>query len=127
MPDVLYVKKTDAIAYQEEVGGQIVEVDEDADGVMDGWKVLPEIAEGSTRGPNPSELAPLNGSFLPAAQQEKYLEDLEAAGSPQKKNMGGVVVDELGYMNGGMSFSKRQPVSYSKGGAVKGKKFAGTF
>ena len=131
MPDVLYTKKTDAIAYQKEVGGQIVKV-EDADGTVHGWKVLPEIIEGSTRGPNPSELPP-----SAAEEQKNYLRKLEKAGSPQKKNMGGVVVpagpilgqlkDELGYTQGGMSFPKRGPIRYSEGGAVKGKTFRGSF
>ncbi len=70
MPDVLYTKKTDAIAYQKEVGGQIVKV-EDADGTVNGWKVLPEIIEGSTRGPNPSELPP-----SAAEEQKNYLRKL---------------------------------------------------
>ena len=41
--------------------------------------------------------------------------------------MGGVIVDELGYRQGGMNFNERGSVKYSKGGAVKGKNFAGTF
>jgi hypothetical protein len=41
--------------------------------------------------------------------------------------MGGVVKDELGYMNGGMSYNKRGPIKYSKGGAVKGKTFRGSY
>ena len=42
-------------------------------------------------------------------------------------NMGGVVHDELGYMGGGVSYSPRGPIKYSKGGAVKGKKFKGCY
>jgi hypothetical protein len=42
-------------------------------------------------------------------------------------NMGGMVKDELGYMNGGMSYSDRGPVKYSKGGAISGKNFKGSF
>ena len=57
-------------------------------------------------------------------QKAKAREDLDI---PEGMNMGGVVVDELGYMKGGMSYDKRQPVKYSKGGAVKGKNFSGTF
>ena len=41
--------------------------------------------------------------------------------------MGGVVHDELGYMGGGVSYSPRGPIKYSKGGAVKGKKFKGSY
>ena len=41
--------------------------------------------------------------------------------------MGGVVVDELGYMNGGVIEDTRGPIKYSKGGAVKGKTFRGSY
>lgn len=37
------------------------------------------------------------------------------------------VVDELGYQQGGRSSFPRGPIRYSKGGAVKGKKFKGIF
>ena len=46
---------------------------------------------------------------------------------PEGMNMGGVVKDELGYMNGGMSYNERGPIKYSKGGAVKGKTFRGSY
>jgi len=39
----------------------------------------------------------------------------------------GRVVDELGYQQGGRSAFPRGPIRYSKGGAVKGKDFKGTF
>jgi hypothetical protein len=39
----------------------------------------------------------------------------------------GGMMDELGYMGGGMSYSDRGPVKYSKGGAVSGKNFKGSF
>ena len=41
-------------------------------------------------------------------------------------NIGGVV-DELGYMHGGMPHGKRDPIKYASGGAVRGKRFVGTF
>jgi len=41
-------------------------------------------------------------------------------------NMGGMV-DELGYMHGGMAHGKRDPIKYASGGAVRGKRFVGTF
>ena len=46
---------------------------------------------------------------------------------PEGMNMGGVVVDELGYMQGGMNFTNRGPVKYAKGGAVRGKRFSGSY
>ncbi len=59
-------------------------------------------------------------------------EDLEktyqkALSEAEGKNMGGVVVDELGYMNGGVIEDTRGPIKYSKGGAVKGKTFRGSY
>jgi hypothetical protein len=123
--DVIYTQKSDAQKYADETNGVVLPVDSDEDGALDGWVV--ENYEGSTRGPMAEELAPLNGSFKPAAEVEKYLEDLEAAGSPKGKNMGGVVVDELGYMNGGATYTKRGPIKYSKGGAVRGKTFSGSY
>jgi hypothetical protein len=42
------------------------------------------------------------------------------------RNIGGMV-DELGYMHGGMTQGKRGPIKYATGGAVRGKRFVGTF
>ena len=56
-------------------------------------------------------------------QSEKAREKLEV----QMYEMGGSV-DELGYMRGGvMKETKRGPIKYSKGGAIKGKNFRGSF
>ena len=115
--NVTYVSEEAAQTYANEIGGFVVPIDEDGDGVPEGWRV---VAEGPTRGPNPEELAPPNGSFRAAADQEEYLRKLQEAGGPPGKNMGGVIVD-------GMNFNKRGPVKYSKGGAFRGKNFAGTF
>ena len=46
---------------------------------------------------------------------------------PEGMNMGGVVVDELGYMHGGMNYTKRGPIKYAKGGAVRGRTFSGSY
>lgn len=47
---------------------------------------------------------------------------------PEKRGMGGVMVDELGYTRGIMpQEEKRGAVKYSVGGAIKGKNFAGIF
>ena len=46
---------------------------------------------------------------------------------PQQKNMGGMMTDELGYMRGGMTEEARGPIKYSKGGAIAGKNFKGSF
>ena len=42
--------------------------------------------------------------------------------------MGGGMMDEtLGYTRGGMTEEKRGPIKYSKGGAIKGRDFKGSF
>ena len=65
----------------------------------------------------------------PIDQEQYYREAAEVREAQDKtgKNMGGVVIDELGYRQGGLTLGERGPVKYSSGGAVKGKKFAGTF
>ena len=47
--------------------------------------------------------------------------------SAEDRNMGGLIIDELGYEKGGMSYGNRDPIKYSKGGAVSGKNFKGSF
>ena len=103
---VTYTKEADADAYAKSVGGTVVPVDTDGDGTTDGYNVIEPQApedEGPTSGPT----TVYEGSST--------------------RNMGGVVKDELGYMNGGMSYNKRGPIKYSKGGAVKGKTFRGSY
>jgi len=39
----------------------------------------------------------------------------------------GGMVDELGYTHGGRPPGKRDPIKYAAGGAVRGKRFVGTF
>jgi len=66
----------------------------------------------------------------PEALKRSYdaaMEKLGEMDSLTGRNMGGVVQDELGYMGGGVSYSDRGPIKYSKGGAVKGKNFKGSF
>ena len=66
----------------------------------------------------------------PKALKKSYdaaMEKLGEMDSLTGRNMGGVVKDELGYMGGGVSYSDRGPIKYSKGGAVSGKNFKGSF
>jgi hypothetical protein len=117
MPDVKYDKESDADAYVIQLGKEGVEgvkipVDEDGDGVQDGWRVVKRISEG-TRGMNPSEAPDPEG-------QAAYLEAVQKAGQAPKAG-------ELGYMQGGMNFTNRGPVKYAKGGAVRGKRFSGSY
>jgi hypothetical protein len=64
--------------------------------------------------------AELTGDLLEKAYR-KALKDAEG------KNMGGAMVDELGYMRGGMREEKRGPIKYADGGAISGKNFRGSF
>ena len=64
---------------------------------------------------------------LARATSEQKATARETLNIPDGMNMGGVTRDELGYMQGGMKFKERGAVKYSKGGAVKGKGFAGSF
>ena len=51
---------------------------------------------------------------------------LKAVKNAEGQDTGGKV-DELGYMHGGMPHGKRGPIKYAAGGAVRGKRFVGTF
>jgi len=64
---------------------------------------------------------------LKMATPEQKAMARDQLGVPEGMNMGGMMRDELGYMGGGMSYSKRGPVKYSKGGAIKGKNFKGSY
>ena len=64
---------------------------------------------------------------LDRATSEQKAKARKVLNIPDGMNMGGVTRDELGYMHGGMKFKERGAVKYSKGGAVKGKGFAGSF
>ena len=79
--------------------------------------------------PSPSEIYDAKEAkrVLAKATPDQKSRAREEFGIPEGMNMGGVMRDELGYMGGGMSYSKRSPVKYAKGGAVKGKNFKGSF
>ena len=65
--------------------------------------------------------------ILKRATPEQKAAAREDLNIPEGMNMGGVIVDELGYMQGGMSYDNKSGVKYSEGGAVKGKTFRGSF
>ena len=120
--NVKYSKEAEAKAYASEVGGHVIEHDTNEDGTPDTWTV---VVEGATKG---VDLKDLEEGTPEYKQQEEYLKDVEAAGKPPEKgNRGGVFVDELGYRHGGMTHPKRGPIKYAAGGAVRGKRFVGTF
>ena len=68
--------------------------------------------------------APITERSFPSAYK-KYKEKRKA--EEVKVNMGGMMTDELGYMQGGMTEKARGPIKYSKGGAIAGKNFRGSF
>ena len=111
-----FTKESQAQEHAESTGGVVVPVDTDGDGVIDGYNVIepqsPGEDEGVTSGPTT------------VYGREEGSVDYEDSST---RNMGGVVKDELGYMNGGMSYTERGPIKYSKGGAVKGKTFSGSY
>ena len=54
---------------------------------------------------------------------KKYFEkpdDVDEPGNPNEP-------DDLGYMQGGMGFTERGPIKYSKGGAARGKAYSGSY
>ena len=71
------------------------------------------------------EEAKLWGEYTESAQQFKPAAIGERP--EEERNMGGPVVDELGYRHGGMTNPKRDPIKYAAGGAVRGKRFMGNF
>jgi len=60
-------------------------------------------------------------------EMAKFKARAKARAEAKKKNMGGMMTDELGYMRGGMTEEARGPIKYSKGGAIAGKNFKGSF
>jgi|TARA_R110000850_G_C9923120_1_gene461545 hypothetical protein len=66
-------------------------------------------------------------SVLKKATKEQIKKARSELNIPEGQKMGGMVRDELGYMRGGMGFTERGPIKYAKGGAVKGKKFSGSY
>tara|TARA_R110000737_G_scaffold76480_1_gene107164 strand:- start:170 stop:568 length:399 start_codon:yes stop_codon:yes gene_type:complete len=68
--------------------------------------------------------APITERSFPSAYK-KYKAKRKA--EELQVNMGGMITDELGYMQGGMTEEARGPIKYSKGGAIAGKNFKGSF
>ena len=126
MPDgVEYSNKADAKEYALAEGKRVEGKDTTGDGFADTWIVVERPEEGATTG------VELEDSGEPGTpeyeQQKKWLEDVDAGGKPPERNMGGAFVDELGYRRGGMTNPKRDPIKYAAGGAVRGKRFVGSF
>ena len=108
-----YKTREDAQAYADEQDGAVMEMEDPNGGTY--FVVVPKPFD--------------QGKFYDDSRKARerdtnmqmYLQ------STQGKNMGGVVVDELGYMRGGMKEEKRGPIKYADGGAISGKNFRGSF
>jgi hypothetical protein len=125
---VKYNKLADAKAYATEVNGQVIAHDTNEDGTPDIWTVVVEDTTTEKDRTTGTDLKDLDEGTPEYEQHKKYLEDVEAAGKPlEEGNRGGVFVDELGYRHGGMPHGKRDPIKYAAGGAVRGKRFVGSF
>ena len=98
-----YKTREDAQAYADEQDGAVMEMEDPNGGTY--FVVVPK----------------------PFYQGKFYDDSRKAREREEKKNMGGVVVDELGYMRGGMKEEKRGPIKYADGGAISGKNFRGSF
>jgi len=127
MPEnVKYSKRSEAQEYASKVGGHVIAHDTNEDGTPDTWTV---VVEEPTKG---VDLKDSEKGTPEYQQQEKYLKDVEAAGKPpvvgeHVEENPRIYVDELGYRHGGMTHPKRGPIKYASGGAVRGKRFVGTF
>jgi hypothetical protein len=78
------------------------------------------------KGPDKS----IEGTLLGLSDSELRAAYTKVRNASQNKAVGrrdGGMMDELGYMGGGVSYSDRGPIKYSKGGAVSGKNFKGSF
>ena len=142
MPEnVLFKKKSEALEYAHSMGPgyYVMEKDADGDGEIDGYVVVDMGSETEAgRGPQSEELTGKARTF-----QRAYLGKVEDAQDPKKMvkpvtyETGRDIAellgdpeggpDELGYRHGGMNFTKRGPVKYSKGGAIRGKTFRGNY
>jgi co-chaperonin GroES (HSP10) len=120
---VIYAKRSEAQERAKKTDGTVIQIGpgntkDDGTEVKAGYKVIPKIyanEEGSTSG-----FTTVYGAEGPGSV------GFEGDSTPTR-NMGGMVEDELGYMGGGVSYGERGPIKYSKGGAVSGKNFKGSF
>ena len=151
MPEnVIFTKRDEASKYASEVDGQVV-------GDDNGWRVMgigyhdgggtphkhPHVSkeevvsalgmlrmvEGDADDYRRAQAIIDKATRKQIAHAESVLSQKESYGgeSPPLKEAQGGMVDELGYMHGGMPHGKREPIKYAAGGAVRGKRFVGTF
>jgi|TARA_R110002167_G_scaffold5071_1_gene23793 hypothetical protein len=140
MPEgVTYTKRSEAAAYAKKVGGTVVPVKRNG---ITGFNVIEQqqpgrdegvtgqtyegssvnSSTGATSGPT-TVLRNMGGMMqdMPGYMGGGMMQDMPGY-------MGGGMMDEtLGYTRGGMTEEKRGPIKYSKGGAIKGKNFKGSY
>ena len=123
---VTYTKQSEAAAYAKTVGGTVVSVDRDGDGVTDGFNVIVPVQPGEGEGVISGYTTEYGGRGPGSVEQVGFSTDdaeqrlLETGAEDDDK-------DELGYMQGGMGYTPRGPIKYSKGGAARGKKYSGSY
>ena len=131
MPEgVTYTKQSEAAAYAKSVGGTVVPVDRDGDGVTDGFNVIEQQQPGRDEAVTGSQTYEGSSSSATGATSgpTTVLRNMGGMMQDMPGYMGGGMMDEtLGYTRGGMTEEKRGPVKYSKGGAIKGKNFKGSY
>ena len=132
MPEgVTYTKQSEAAAYAKSVGGTVVPVDRDGDGVTDGFNVIEQQQPGrdeAVTGSQTYEGSSVNSSTGATSGPTTVLRNMGGMMQDMPGYMGGGMMDEtLGYTRGGMTEEKRGPIKYSKGGAIKGKNFKGSY
>ena len=123
---VTYTNRSDAEEYAKSVNGTVVPVDRDGDGVTDGFNVIETQQPGRDEGVTRGYTTEYGGRGPGSVEQVGFSTDdaeqrlLETGVEDDDK-------DELGYMQGGMGYTPRGPIKYSKGGAARGKKYSGSY
>jgi len=120
-----FTKESDAKDRAKEINGSYEGFDSDGDGQNDVYVVFQKQTtndEGITRGAITEYGGSGQGSidYVGSSTDNAERRLMETGVEDDDK-------DELGYMQGGMGFTERGPIRYAKGGAVKGKKFSGSY
>ena len=128
MPEgVTYTKRSEAAAYAKKVGGTVVPVKRNG---ITGFNVIEQQQPGEDEGVTGRtyEGSSVNSSTGATSGPTTVLRNMGGMMQDMPGYMGGGMMDEtLGYTRGGMTEEKRGPIKYSKGGAIKGKNFKGSY
>ena len=128
MPEgVTYTKQSEAAAYAKKVGGTVVPVKRNG---ITGFNVIEQQQPGRDEGVTGQtyEGSSVNSSTGATSGPTTVLRNMGGMMQDMPGYMGGGMMDEtLGYTRGGMTEEKRGPIKYSKGGAIKGKNFKGSY